>query len=82
METLFQQFARGELGQIFSDVDAPGLKLKYLKAMKWVQVNSRISDTTISRSGKTSANWTMRRRFFSPNPQPNSASNCLPDVRT
>src|SRR5436305_4794415 len=50
--------------------------------MKWVQVNCRISDTTISRSGKTSANWIMRRRFFSANPRPNSSSNCLPNAET
>lgn len=33
-----------------------------------MNLNSRISDTTICSSGKTPANWIMRRRFFSPNP--------------
>jgi hypothetical protein len=33
------------------------------KAMKWVQLNCRISDTTISSLGKTSANCIIRRQI-------------------
>jgi hypothetical protein len=46
------------------------------KAMKWVQLNCRISDTTISSLGKTSANCIIRRKFFSPKLGPYSRTNC------
>ena len=50
-------------------------------ARNCVQVNSRVSDTTICSSGKTSANWIMRRRFFSPK-LPLSTLDCRDSVTT
>ena len=49
-------------------------------ARKWLRPNCRDSVTTISRSGKTSASWIMRRRFFSANPCPNSRASWVARV--